>query len=75
MKTGAPEEAGHWVVRGGSSLYLSSHQTGVVSVLELVCDLQPVVPVLAARQTQSQAQVGPGEGHGWVGEGGVGADL
>ena len=75
METGSPEEPRHWVVRDWSSLERSGYQTGVVRVLELVSDLQPVVPLLPPGQTEGQAEVGPGEGHGRVGEGGVGADL
>ena len=41
VQTGAPEEAQHRVVGGRTKLESSSHQAGVVRVLELVSYLQP----------------------------------
>ena len=50
-------------------------QAGVVSVLELIRDLEPVVPLAAAAEAEGEAEVGPGVGHGRVGEDGVLAHL
>ena len=50
-------------------------QAGVVCVLELIRDLEPVVPLVSAAEAESEAEVGPGVGHGRVGEHGVLAHL